>query len=377
VNELEEERDFLLRSLDDLEREHDAGDVDDTDYATLRDDYTARAAAAIRTIEAKQAAAAPARAPRSWGRTIAWVAGIVVFAVLAGVLVARMSGSRRDSETATGDVRDSTRQLIVDATNAAQRGEYDDAIALFTDALDLSPSDTEALTYRGWARFQKGGDDVAAMADVDDAISLDPAYPDARVFKAIMLVRAGDFAGANAQMRVFDSLDAPAFMVQVIEINQLRQHIVAGVLLADGAPGFVEAGFTADDVFAAAQTAAERDVMPADAIELLDLVLAADPNDADAHAYKGYTLARVGVPAGDANVTAAGLAEIDAALAIDPLHAAALAYRAFTLLYGNDDAAGAKASLDAFDALADKPADIVAIIDGTTLRDDLEAALQQ
>jgi tetratricopeptide (TPR) repeat protein len=377
VNELEEERDFLLRSLDDLEREHDAGDVDDTDYATLRDDYTARAAAAIRTIEAKQAAAAPARPPRSWGRTIAWVAGIAVFAVLAGVLVARMSGSRRDSETATGDVRDNTRQLIVDATNAAQRGDYDDAIALFTDALDLSPSDTEALTYRGWARFQKGGDDAAAMADVDDAISLDPAYPDARVFKAIMLVRAGDFAGANAQMQVFDSLDAPAFMVQVIEINQLRQHIVAGVLLADGAPGFVEAGFTADDVFAAAQTAAERDVKPADAIELLDLVLAADPNDADAHAYKGYTLARVGVPAGDVNVTAAGLAEIDAALAIDPEHAAALAYRAFTLLYGNDDAAGAKASLDAFDALADKPADIVAIIDGTTLRDDLEAALEQ
>jgi tetratricopeptide (TPR) repeat protein len=377
VNELDEERDFLLRSLDDLEREHDAGDVDDTDYATLRDDYTARAAAAIRTIEAKQAAAAPARPPRSWGRTIAWVAGIAVFAVLAGVLVARMSGSRRDSETATGDVRDNTRQLIVDATNAAQRGDYDDAIALFTDALDLSPSDTEALTYRGWARFQKGGDDAAAMADVDDAISLDPAYPDARVFKAIMLVRAGDFAGANAQMQVFDSLDAPAFMVQVIEINQLRQHIVAGVLLADGAPGFVEAGFTADDVFAAAQTAAERDVKPADAIELLDLVLAADPNDADAHAYKGYTLARVGVPAGDVNVTAAGLAEIDAALAIDPEHAAALAYRAFTLLYGNDDAAGAKASLDAFDALADKPADIVAIIDGTTLRDDLEAALEQ
>jgi hypothetical protein len=29
---LEEQRDFLLRSLDDLEREHDAGDIDETDY---------------------------------------------------------------------------------------------------------------------------------------------------------------------------------------------------------------------------------------------------------------------------------------------------------------------------------------------------------
>src|SRR5690606_11549803 len=48
---LEEERDFLLRSLDDLEREHDAGDVDDADYAELKDDYTARAAAVLRAID--------------------------------------------------------------------------------------------------------------------------------------------------------------------------------------------------------------------------------------------------------------------------------------------------------------------------------------
>jgi hypothetical protein len=43
--ELEEERRFLLRSLTDLEREHDAGDVDDLDYETLKDGYTVRAAA--------------------------------------------------------------------------------------------------------------------------------------------------------------------------------------------------------------------------------------------------------------------------------------------------------------------------------------------
>ena len=41
---LEEEREFLLRSLRDLEREREAGDIDDDDYRTLHDDYTARAA---------------------------------------------------------------------------------------------------------------------------------------------------------------------------------------------------------------------------------------------------------------------------------------------------------------------------------------------
>ena len=54
---LEEERRFLLRSLADLEREHDAGDVDEPDYRELRDGYTARTAAILRAIESGRATA--------------------------------------------------------------------------------------------------------------------------------------------------------------------------------------------------------------------------------------------------------------------------------------------------------------------------------
>ena len=50
--ELEEQRRFLLRSISDLDREHHYGDVDDHDYETLRDGYTARAASVLRAIEA-------------------------------------------------------------------------------------------------------------------------------------------------------------------------------------------------------------------------------------------------------------------------------------------------------------------------------------
>ena len=53
MSALEEERDFLLRSLDDLEREREAGDLDDADYATLKDDYTARAAGVLRALAAE------------------------------------------------------------------------------------------------------------------------------------------------------------------------------------------------------------------------------------------------------------------------------------------------------------------------------------
>ncbi len=39
---LEDQRDLLLASLTDLEREHEAGDLSDADYTVLRDRYTAR-----------------------------------------------------------------------------------------------------------------------------------------------------------------------------------------------------------------------------------------------------------------------------------------------------------------------------------------------
>jgi tetratricopeptide (TPR) repeat protein len=378
LSALEDERDFLLRSLDDLEREHDAGDVDDTDYTTLRDDYTARAAAVIRQIDAKRAAAEPPRARRSWGRTLGWVAAIAVFAVLAGVLVARMSGSRRDNETATGDVRDSTRQLLAEGAIAFQRGELDDAIERYSAALELSPSSAEALAYRGWARFNKGDEDDGAFADLDAAIAMDPAYPDPHVFKAVALAQTGDFVGAYAETKLFDALDPPSTMQQIISDSSLREKIVVGTLLTDGAPSYADAGFTAEQLVAAAKFSADgkNPPAPADAIKLLDLVLATEPDNADAHAYKGFTLARVGDQAEDRSVIDSGLADIDAALAVDPQHAPALAYRAFTRMFLYDDPAGAKQSLDAFDALAEKPDDIVALVDGYSLREDITAALQ-
>jgi hypothetical protein len=57
---LEEERDFLLRSLRDLDREHEAGEIEEDDYRSLRDGYTARAASVLR----------PSRKVRRGGRPL-------------------------------------------------------------------------------------------------------------------------------------------------------------------------------------------------------------------------------------------------------------------------------------------------------------------
>ena len=65
--ELEEERRFLLGSIRDLEKEHEAGDVDEADFTALRDGYVARAAAVLREIEDGRSAL-PAKPVRPWWR---------------------------------------------------------------------------------------------------------------------------------------------------------------------------------------------------------------------------------------------------------------------------------------------------------------------
>ena len=49
-DQLLEEREFLLTSLADLEREFAVGDVADDDYVSIKDSYTARAAIIIREL---------------------------------------------------------------------------------------------------------------------------------------------------------------------------------------------------------------------------------------------------------------------------------------------------------------------------------------
>jgi hypothetical protein len=172
---LEEQRDFLLRSLEDLEREHDAGDVDDHDYASLKDDYTARAARSIRAIEAHHARVAAVRPRRSWPRTMAVLAGVVAFAVVAGVLVARFSGRREAGDALTGDIRESTRTQLDNARIALQQERYDDAIEIYDAVLADQPDSIEAMAYKG--RAQIGNGDMEGVVTLIDAAEADPDYP--------------------------------------------------------------------------------------------------------------------------------------------------------------------------------------------------------
>ena len=196
--ELEEERRFLLRSLADLEREHDAGDIDDVDYRELRDGYTVRAAATLRAIEEGKATLPP-RPPADWRRRA--VLGVTVVALIGVVWwgLAAWSAQRLPGQTPTGlDPRDADTVLVAQA-RAVMFQQPDVAADLYGQVIENDPTNVEALTYRGWTlalstRSITDSDEITetlkdAVDSLGQAVATDPTYPDAHCFLGIIQMR--------------------------------------------------------------------------------------------------------------------------------------------------------------------------------------------
>lgn len=219
---LEDQRDFLLRSLEDLEREHDAGDVDDADYEALRDDYTTRAARVLRALEGEST---PARGSARRGRrSLLTVGAVVLFAVLAGVLVAQAAGRREAGQGPTGDVRTTVTEKLNRAGRLGSEGDYAAAVALYDEVLDDDADNAEALTYRGWMLFLS--DDVrGGLTSLLEAATANPEYPDVHAFLAVVLYRNGLIAEAGRELDRLDALNPPADIRALTD--PLRQQIAA------------------------------------------------------------------------------------------------------------------------------------------------------
>jgi len=228
------ERDFLLKSLDDLEAERVAGGIDDDSYRALHDDYTARAAATIRALRDGVDARLPPPA-MSWQRRGLVIAAIVAFAVIAGVTLALALGARLPGQTASGNTEATTKRT---PSAAAQRKRLEAAVAAnpndvasrlllarFLEAGDdlsgaleqydaviaVDVNNTAAYAQSGRLLYLTAGRapaaDAALLVDraaerLDRSIELDPAYPDARFFRAIVRANEfGDFAGAQQDLQ--------------------------------------------------------------------------------------------------------------------------------------------------------------------------------
>jgi cytochrome c-type biogenesis protein CcmH/NrfG len=227
---LDAEREFLLRSLDDLEAERQAGNIDGATYERLHSDYTARAAAALRAGRVDLATPVPVVPPISTRRRVLTIGGIVAFGVVAAVVLTMALGGRMPGQTGSGNtatVLQSDRQETLErairetpddpqahlalARFLMAREKYPAAFAEFSSVTTLDPTDAEALAYSGWLLYLAGRVDDAIVR-IDAALAVDETYPDAHFFKGVALFRGkSDAAGAIPQFQRYLTLvpDSP------------------------------------------------------------------------------------------------------------------------------------------------------------------------
>src|SRR5256885_2657526 len=243
VASLETERDFLLRSIRDLDAERDAGDLDDDRYRELKDDYTARAAAVLRSIEEGRDAR-PAPPPVTQRRKVLTGGGVLAFVLVAALALAAASGRRHTGQTITGNAQSSSAPSssappgtsqpgsapapaegqaddparraalehqvaehpddpaahLVYARYLLEKGEATAAVKEYVATARLDPKNPEANAYAGWVSFlaaQSGNPDPKTAAELTDraltrleaAAAASDEYPDAHFFRGMVQFR--------------------------------------------------------------------------------------------------------------------------------------------------------------------------------------------
>ncbi|MGH9267277.1 MAG: tetratricopeptide repeat protein, partial [Acidimicrobiales bacterium] len=218
---LEDQRIFLLGSLEDLDRERAAGDLTEDDFQLLRDDYTSRLAAVLHRLDARSSEVREHDAGRSRGRNRLVVVAAIAFLLVAGVSIRAAVSRREPGQTLTGNTPASRRSPVAEAAALARAGDLDGAVARYDEVLAADPDNVEALTYRGWLTYL-GGDPTGLMSLID-AAQLKPDYPDVHAFLALIFARLGRTDTALAELDRLEALD-PSPRIAALAAN-LRAEI--------------------------------------------------------------------------------------------------------------------------------------------------------
>lgn len=232
VEPLRSRRDFLLRSITDLEAEHANGDLPLERYRQLHDDYTVQAANVLRALAVLERRSQDDDSPPPLDQVRKRrLSPIVTFAVLGivvlgGVFLTKAIGDRAPGQTITGNAQSKETDIVAmaDAARAQpddpsaqfsygeallRSGQSADALKAFDEAARLDPTDPAAKAYGGMVVYLAGLVDEA-IRRLDSAVAADPSYPDARFFRGLVHLRGrNDPAMALTDLRAFLRLVPP------------------------------------------------------------------------------------------------------------------------------------------------------------------------
>jgi hypothetical protein len=124
------------------------------DYATLKDGYTARAAAVLRAIDEGRRARPPGP-QRQWGRIAAAMGALAVVALGLGLLVAHFAGQRLPGQTVSGGIAEDTNSRLAQA-RALLGTDPARSLLLYEAVKEVDPDNVEATTYLGWLLLGPG-----------------------------------------------------------------------------------------------------------------------------------------------------------------------------------------------------------------------------
>lgn len=209
---LEDRRLFLLRSLRDLEEARESGALQEDDYRRLHADTEARLARVLRALDVVHGPAASGKG--TGGGTsphrVRWWAAAVAAAALAGVAVPRLVAAVSDRPAGsvfTGDLagagptggleffearvrrnpRDVAARLDL-AHRYLDAGGAGESVEHYLAALELDPDNAEAHAHMGYLLYLNGRPE-SALAALDRALGTDPRYPEALLFKGMILLK--------------------------------------------------------------------------------------------------------------------------------------------------------------------------------------------
>jgi tetratricopeptide (TPR) repeat protein len=248
---LEDQREFLQRSLHDAELEHGAGDLSDEDHAAL----LARDRARLHEVEAALERLGPApdggpgdspsdadpASTRSGWRQVGIVGCCVLIVVGVVILVVHATQTRQPGQVSSGSVTQSQAQLIEQQLGEAQTLSDENqilaALVLYNRVLLEDPTDPDALANAGWLQWKTGFAAHSAKLtkggrkQVAEAVKIAPTNFWGHLYLGVILVNQDNNAkSAQAQFAQFLADDPPASVVHA------EASFIAGVYLQLGLP---------------------------------------------------------------------------------------------------------------------------------------------